>query len=201
MPSYGATITIDTATPFALRIRRALEQGELRAPIGEAGKLVTMRHFRDKEANPETHATAKRLGARPVGLFGQFARATSSRPDSAGAVVSIKHPAIRQRIEGGPIRSLGKLLTIPANAAAYGRSAGDFGGTLSLLYYKDRSGATKAALGTETKTKGKPPSRTVYFWLVRETKPQAPDPTAIPDAAAYAKGMEDAIGEWLQERI
>jgi hypothetical protein len=200
MISYGVSIKIDTASPFAARIRDALAQRRFRAPIAEAGKLVTMDHFRDKEADPSSHATANRLGAKPVGLFGRFAQATSSGATETGAVVSIKHEAIRQRIEGGQIRMIDKMLTIPANAAAYGKNVADFGGTLSLLFYRQKgTGALKAFLGTQEKRKKgeKQPRREVYFWLVRETKPQRPDPTVLPAPQTYFAGIDQHVGDWI----
>lgn len=215
MPAYGVTIRLDTATPGIERIRAGLAARAFHPAVGEALKLTAQKHFQDKEANPESHKTAARLGAKPTGLFAQFSRATSWRAGAEGVSVAITHPAIRQRIEGGPIRAVNaKFLTIPANAAAYGKTVGSFGSALKWGWYR-KDGELRGYLYLdqdvkETKTrmrKGKAKQVTktkfkagVYFWAVRETKPQKPDPTVIPNDAAFFAGLDASIGQWLEEQ-
>jgi len=216
MPAYGVSIKLDTATPGVERIRSALASREFAPAVGEALKLAAMNHFQAKEAAPATHKTANRLGAKPIGVYSEFARATSWKATASGVLITVTHPAIRQRIQGGEIKPTGdkEYLTIPAIGAAYGKRVRDFGYELEMGIFTDGWGRTGLGWGLRddfkvqkiTRRKGelKVTQKTkyragVYFWAVRSVN-QGPDNTVIPSDEQFFIGVEKAIGGWLQEQ-
>lgn len=216
MTAYGVSIRIDTATASVERIRAALAARTFRPAIGEAAKLTLQTHFRDKEADPDSHKTAARLSAQPTGVYSQFANATAYVLLDTGVGVSITHPAIQQRIRGGEIKPVNKQwLTIPAIGAAYGKSVADFGDVLQWRWYRSKSGELKGMLVLDadvkkTKTvrrKGKEKKidkvkyrSGVYFWAVKSVN-QAPDPSVLPTDEDLLTGIDAAVGSWLEEQI
>jgi len=215
MPAYGASIKIDTASIFVNRIRNAMNSKTYAPAIGEAGKLVLMNHFAGKESDSSSHATATRLGAKPIGLFSQFARSTSWKASGTGVLISIAHNAIRQRLEGGEIKPVkGKYLSLPAIAGAYGKRIADFGDTLKFGGFSDEQGRIRLGWGLREavkvkstfKRKGKDVTRErtkykpgVYFWAVRKVNQKA-DPTVLPGDGAFMTGLTEAVGDWLEEQ-
>lgn len=213
MAVYGISIR-DTASPFLRRLASESLKQELVPAIGEAGKRVLIDHFTTKQADPASHASAGRLGARPSGLFADFARSTSWAENSTGVELSVNHVAARQRYLGGTIKPVNsKFLTIPANSHAYGRRAREVGVTLKFMFAPDpTSGRMRPALvapDAVTKPTGKErkdgtrrertirPSG-VYYWLVRQTR-QNPDPTVLPTDNDFFKGIQEAAGSFLDK--
>lgn len=215
MTSFGVSIKLDTASPAIARIRDGLANRAFRPAIGEAGKLVLMEHFASKEADANAHRTANRLGARPTGLYAGFARATQYSETSTGVALSIKSDAIRQRLQGGAIKPVnGRYLSIPANAAAYGKRISDFGNDLVFGGFTDEQGRTRLGWGlrddvkvaktVRRKVKEKQVMKTkyksgVYFWAVRGVN-QPADPTVLPTKEAMLEGIDAAVGDWLEEQ-
>ncbi len=217
MPSYGVTIR-DTATGGVQRLQAALVSRQYAPALGEAGKLVITDHFARKEADPSTHRTAAQLGARPVGLFAQFVRGTNCQDTDTGIVITIENPAIRQRIEGGEIRPVNqKLLTIPANAAAYGKRAREF--RLEAFYFKNpesglvgflhspqniieqrirkrRSERARVTKGKMYVAKVTTQRAGIYYWLYSKV-PQDPDSTVLPEDSAFLDGITTALDGYL----
>lgn len=211
MAVYGISIR-DTASPFLKRLASDSITKDLLPAIGDAGKRVLVDHYTTKQADPASHASAGRLGARPSGLFADFARSTSWAENSTGVELSVNHVAARQRYLGGTIKPINsKYLTIPANSHAYGRRAREVGVTLKFMFAPDpTSGRMRPALvapDAVTKPTGKArkdgtrrertirPSG-VYYWLVRQAR-QNPDPTVLPTDNDLFKGIEAAAGKFL----
>lgn len=205
MPAYGVTIR-DTATPLA----RALErQGTRAAPVvGRAAAETTREHFRQKNLTADTHRSANIIGAKPSGLFNDFRNATSFEASGSDPAVVVRHPAIRQRIEGGRIEpGPGKeFLTEPAQAIAYGKRAREFPNLVFAWASHLQTGRTGFALvapsaiskevgrarrdGTK-RTKEIAPSG-VYFWLIRSAT-QRGDAGAIPSADQMQEGIASRL--------
>lgn len=85
------------------------------------------------------HATAERLGATPSGHLAQAARAVEGAPVTAeadSATITINHPGLVRAFRDVTILPKKKFLTIPLNALAYNRRAGQFAGELFVFKSK-----------------------------------------------------------------
>lgn len=139
---YRADIRIDTATPFMLQKVKQIRQERVNKQIGLAGRLALVEFFTKKNAEMKsatsTHQGNPKLGHSRPGLFEKFARATSYTATPSSVTLSVTHPAIRQRVKGGVIKPVRrKYLTIPARAAAYGKSAREAPVELEFAMVKD----------------------------------------------------------------
>ena len=97
--------------------------------MGEAVKEKTRDHLAALAAS--RHTTANRLGATPTGHLEEAARAVEDAPltaDVASASFVINHPGLSRAFHDVHIVPTGgkQFLTIPLNAIAYGRRAGEF---------------------------------------------------------------------------
>lgn len=139
----------------------------------EIARLV-QRHLRQRDA---THAHTYPEGGRRSRFWRKAAESVTFSVDPLGAMtVSVTQQGARLRYLGAPqgIAPVNaKALAIPASAAAYGRSPREFS-DLSVLVFKGRN---KAALVRRTEGSLVPE---VMYWLVKRTKPVAPDPTVLP---------------------
>lgn len=211
MPAYGVTIR-DTATPFVRALER--QTGSAGPVVGRAAAETTREHFRRKNLDPASHRSASALSAQPSGLFNQFRNATSFEATLTSASVVVRHAAIRQRIEGGTIEPGPgkKFLTIPAQAIAYGRRAGEFPQLVfawASHIQNRRSGfalVAPSAINKEVgrarrdgtrRTKEVAPSG-VYFWLVRRVR-QPADPTVIPDEQQMQAGVQALLDGYFPD--
>lgn len=213
MISGGASITIrDTATPVLDRLAVAMRRETYKPAVGQAGVRVLMDHLKDKNADQSSHSTANQLQARPSGLYADFARALSYSRSATGVVVSINHVAARQRYHGGTIKPVNaKMLTIPASAKSYGRSAGEFS---NLFVMSGKQGPFALAERESTdisiskdRRKGRSGMRVkagfqrgggIMFWLVRSVT-QQPDDTVLPAEDALISGIMSALEGWLKK--
>lgn len=116
------------------RVRNALaKRGPLHARIaGNVEKFTADYVFK---ISAYRHKSAERLGAKPTGFLERAARSIESSHDDEGATLSFPRNSGLGRAFGdveirpGPGK---KYLTIPVNAAAYGRSAREFQDLLAL---------------------------------------------------------------------
>jgi hypothetical protein len=215
--TYGASVRIDTASPTASAVVRGVARGAYRTAVGEAGKLVLIEHFAGKEAEAagasQTTSGRRKLGH--VGLYADFARSTSWQTTNDGIIISISHPAIRQRLLGGEIKPVnGKYLTLPARESMYGKRAAEAAVQLKYgIAYDDELQTWRKALIAEsavTKEVGRARKdgtrRTkvtaeagVYFWLVRRVS-QRPDPSVLPDDELMVERSVQALSGWVEEQ-
>jgi len=193
MISGGISITTDTATPMLNRLALALRRKEYRPAVGQAGVRVLMDHFADKNMDMNSHKTAERLGAQPTQLFAEFAKATSFSTHDRGITLSVTHPAARQRYHGGIVEPQNvTYLTIANTAAAYGRSAREFGDLLAVMFGRDRTGVVRpvALVDKDDRT-------SIYYWLVTSvTQPQ--DRSVLPNEDTLREGILEALRGWLK---
>lgn len=220
MPLYGATVTKDTARPELRSLQAHMRDREAISRVaGVAGTQVLRDHFTEREADPSSHTTAALLGARPVGLFAQFARGTHFETTADGVRLVVSHPAIMQRLKGGRILPTGgrRFLTVPANQFAYGRRAREVGVNL-VFAFAPRPGPGElkmmpALVAPEAVEKETGPARKdgtrrkktvrpsgVYYWLIRSATHSA-DPSTVPTNDAIRAGVEAQIDGWVRERI
>lgn len=181
----ATTITIKNQASAAIaRVSAAVSGARLNPQIGAAEVLLFKRHFLglppNKQGFPSTH------------FWADAARSTNFRLDPSGPVISINKQGIRQRRYGGQILPTGgrKYLTIPANAEAYGKRAGEFhnlriaklGGRLALVENQASEVSISKADKKGNRTVTWTASRTglvPFFWLVKAVN-QQPDPSILP---------------------
>jgi hypothetical protein len=159
----------------ALAAAGPLTQRESRAMAAEVARLV-QRHLRMRD---DTHAHRYPEGGRRSHFWRKAAQAVSFTGSPEEITVTIAHEGVRLRYAGAPngIRPVNaKALAIPANAEAYGRSPREFD-DLHLVVFKGKNRAALARLPHDDTRRME-----VFFWLVKATKPIAPDPTVIPPA-------------------
>jgi hypothetical protein len=104
MPAYGVSIR-DAATLWIDGVVGRI-RAEFRDAVGSAGVLILMNHFTEKESASRTSTVFP--SGRPKlghsGLYAAFARQTQYAVSGSGAILSVNHPAARQRFQGGDIR-------------------------------------------------------------------------------------------------
>lgn len=210
MAAYGIVIRDLGTTAFLQALQESVDRETFIEPIGEAGTRVLKDHFRKKNLDAGSHKSAQRLGAQPSGLFEQFHNATSHQRQGSSSVLSVNHPAVRQRFEGGDIRPVNSgFLTIPAQAAAYGTRAREAGITLAFMYAPDEQGRWRRALvapsavtretgkarkdGTRRRVVIKPSG--IWYWLVRKVH-QLADPSVLPTRTEILDGIKTGLESW-----
>lgn len=173
----------DAATPSLRALAAAMaDRKPLHAALGKRAETDLRAHFAAREREPNRRNWPKQH------LWARIRTATAMvSADSSGATVAIAHPAMAQKVYGGTITPKeGKYLTLPAIAAAYGRSPLAVDG-LEVFWGRDGGETRPRALGKEG---------TVWYWLVRSVT-QDPDPDALPPRAAFARGLADEAGEFF----
>lgn len=102
--------------------------------MGDAVQITIVEHLR--MLNESRHDTANRLGATPSGFIGtavNAAEAAAINPDADGVTLTLRHPVIARAFRDITIvPKTAKALTIPINAIAYNRRAGQFEGLFRL---------------------------------------------------------------------
>jgi hypothetical protein len=214
MYSLQVQIGRDTLSPAISAIAAGLEARRYLPVVGQACANVFRAHYAALQSDPSRHSTASALGAKPSGLYADFARATSYLVDGDSVEVGVSHVAARQRLRGGPIRPVNaRSLTIPANSLAYGKRAADFAGRLVFMWAPDPKRGDRwrpalvapEAVTKEVGKKRKDGTRRrktvapsgVYFWLVWAVRAQAPDPTVLPPERDLAEAVRSSLTDWL----
>lgn len=212
MPSYGVTFQ-EPASPRLTRLLAGIEREDYKRPVGNAARLCLKNHFASLSADGSQHKSAVAVGATPSNLYEKFADQTSYEPTGSGIVVSINHPAVRQRLKGGTIRPVNKtFLTIAANAYAYNHRASQVGVTLKFMYARDelRNCLRPALVAPDAVTKdtgkarkdGTRRQRTIrpsgiYYWLVKSVT-QGPNPGVLPDREKLMTDVTTALQVWAR---
>jgi hypothetical protein len=157
--------------------------------------VVTTRDYLVQLAQTR-HATANRLGAEPTGHLSRAAESVSGTSDGNGATVDITSPGFG-RVAGDItiVPKEGKYLTIPANAAAYGKRASEvaqaFGDLRPITFGKDGAHALVINRGT-----GKDRQTIVFYWLV-ESVLLKQDRTLLPSNEVYAQVLTDGAKDFF----
>lgn len=215
--SLGIDITVsDTATPFLHELHEQLtDLTGLNGYIASTGEAGTRQYIRAAAA--DRHSTASSLGAQPTNYLSKSADLTESRHDAQGATITV-HGAIFQRTFGDVTVTAKKSqwLTIPATAAAYGKSAREFNDLRVQFFGKGLMGLVKAeqsAVGTRRRSgfshdqdiagRSSAPLKSaarpeVYYWLKKSVVlPQ--DRGLLPSLEQYTAGAELAARDYLRK--
>lgn len=172
------------------RVRRiAAQVRNPRALFADVGRRVAnelRKHYRDLDAKHPN-----RMGGKRVHFWNQVRSSVSdAKATSRGAKIIISHPAILQKLYGGTIKSDDKLLAIPANAAAYGRSPRVMGDRIRFVLF-GRTG-TKALVDRS--------SGQVMYWL-KEQVTQKAFPNTLPKESDLARAIEDTAQKHLNRLL
>ena len=190
--------THDTASPALAALESMLTPGQIAASVGEAEAALFQDNFRKNGTNKNHWPT--------TGFWPRAAGTTSWQATDDGVTISVNQTGVRQRFLGGPIQAKNghKYLTIPACAAAYGKTAGDFSNLKPVPYISNGhlAFALVEADAVSTRRKNKSASSDlagggVYFWLVQSVN-QAPDPTVLPDESEIRQTASDAIQSLIE---
>lgn len=190
------------AARFLAQVTSQLQPSRLMPRVGGSAQRLTQRHLRrlDRER-------PNQLGGRRTNFYGKAARGTFFTVAPEGVVVTVGQQGMRQRFAGGVITPVkARFLTIPATAEAHGKRAGEFsdlkftiipGQGPALVRASDqfKSLGAKRKDGTR-RQKQVSSAGDVVFWL-RKRVTQRPDPTVIPDAAAYGTAIASDLATWL----
>lgn len=203
----------DAATPALHALHaRLTERSELNAYIATSAEAGTRQYI--TRIADVTHATAQRLGASPTGYLSKRAQLTESSHNADAATVTVSGGIFKRVFGPVTVRAKrSKWLTIPATAAAYGKSAREFNdlrvqffgkGLMGLVKAEQSSLGTRARAGFETErnTRRAPLLNAgrgdVYFWL-KKSVVLPKDDTLLPDKQAFADMGELAARVYLRK--
>lgn len=205
------TITIHDGATYALtKIADGLtNRRPLNAAVGKRGESELREHFRERNQEPNKKGWPKQ------DFWNRIRKATAlSSVDESGATLTISDPAIAQKVHGGDIvPKEGKYLTIPAIAAAAGRSARTFQNLEPLIrwingsrraialverrasnitYGKERKDGSRSVTHVSSSIGG------VIFWLVEKVH-QNRDPRALPSRDKMETALRDEARIYVED--
>jgi hypothetical protein len=158
-----------------------------------AGRLKG--HFNTKQKTNRNN-----LGGKPTNFWGQVSDSVNQPEIEAGGTlvrVSISHPAIRQKLEGGVIRAKrSKALTIPVAKEAYGTTVSDWENAGVHLFVIGGRGQTAGRGLLAAAQKG---GKVKVLFLLRTQVNQKPDPTALPDKVALNAALVAKAREYVAQ--
>ena len=156
----------DTATPALQAARERYGGRTANVAMAEFVAERIREHLRVKNLEPN------KLNAPKTNFYAQARDATFTEVSETDAIIYIAKDGMRQRYLGGKINPVNaKALTIP-KAAAYGRTAREFGGELRFVLINRGNLIGLLKLGDDA-------DAPVMFLLVKQVK-QDPDPTVLP---------------------
>ena len=209
-PIMQLTVT-GNAGPAVAALLGSLRRPEPVLQVGAQAIVRALRdHFRTRDAQPN------RQGWPKTHFWRQFSRGVGvASTSNTEAVVSVAHPAIRHKIEGGTITpKRGKFLAIPAMAAAYAAGSPREGAApdnLAFAYSQHPQGGWRPSLVVQTdvvKEVGKPrkdgtrrsklvrQAGEIWYWLVRSAT-QAPDPDTLPSPELLESAARGSMLDFL----
>ncbi len=209
----SVAVNVTSSGPAArllAQVTSQLQPSRLLPRVGGIAQRLTQRHLRrlDRER-------PNQLGGRRTNFYGKAARGTFFTVAPEGVVVTVGQQGMRQRFAGGVITPVkARFLTIPATAEAHGKRAGEFSdlkfavipgqglalvrrqATQTKVVKTKQLGRFKAADITNASLQTTGGGLEVIFWR-RKRVTQRPDPTVIPDAAAYGTAIASDLATWL----
>jgi len=161
------------------------------AAAGRAGANELKRHYREKDKTEPN-----KLGGKRTHFWLAVSRAVQAPITSdTESRISINHPAIAQKVRGGPIvPKRAKALTIPVAPEAYGRRASTFEAETGLklfVFKKDNCAFLAAADGKGVR---------VYYVLSQGVN-QLPDPTAMPEPRRFQSVILRAAASAMRRQL
>jgi hypothetical protein len=178
----------DGATPELEAMLARIRPGSgLGKAMGRGLANVLKAHFRSRNAD-----SPNKLGGKRTNFWSRVAQGVQNPvAESAGVSVTVSHPAIRQKYQGGTIKAKpGKALAIPVAPQAHGKSPRVFN-NLTLLIV----GPKKTALLAK-KERGK--DRFTTYYILKKQVTQAKDPRTLPRDSAMLEGAAAAGRTWLK---
>lgn len=150
----------------------------IRKVAAHAAARRTQDHF--------TKLAGERHRSGAFNFYASAARQTTGRVQGNDVIISVDHTGIGLRYFGGTVRPGAgkKYLTIPADSAAHGKTAREFGNTL-FFFRSRKTGAAGLAKRGEKNLR-------VMFWLVKKTD-HTPDPTVLPTEQEYFDAVEPVV--------
>lgn len=196
----------DTATPAISRLlAQCKNPADALKAAGKRVEILLRDHFQIRN-----DTSANRQGWPRSNFWLGVKKATviqSTTPDEA--VISIAHPAIRHKVEGGTIKpKRRKYLAIPGSAQAYAAGAPSEGAhpPLKFAFSPHPDGGMRPSLvldpsvgRTVGKRKKKPAPSGVWYWLIRKAE-QAADPNALPSSDLIQIAAKQGILQFLKGR-
>ena len=183
----------DTATPKLAELTARLRDRQALHGAVAAKEEVMFREYLRGQASLR-HKSARALDAQPTGEMERAAQSPEGTATSSGAQIALKPGHLFARtFQDVEIRPSGgkKYLTIPAATAAYGRRAGQFGGSLRFL----RVGPNKTpVLALDT---GNSTLQTMYRLVARVRQKQ--DRTLLPPDADITQTAEEAAKDYIMD--
>lgn len=179
----SSTIDIrDNATPALKSLLDSCTGPNINPVVGRAGVNFLRIHFRRLNAE-----RPNKLGGERTNFYAQAARGTNYTLLPDGVILGINQVGIRQRFYGGKIEAGNppKNLTIPADAEAYGKRAGEF---YNLRFCMNPKTGKK---WLADKTTGK-----ILFWL-KPSVDQKADPTVLPTDQELSDHIVRELGGYL----
>lgn len=178
-------VSKNTLSPAASRLRNALDPHQLAVVAARSGAALYVSQFEKLAA--ERH---RGLSAAPHNFYATAARMTNGTASGNIATIQVDGPAgIRQRYLGGEIRAVNyPYLFIPLSGTpAEGRTAGDFTGTLVVIW----NALTKKGVAKQRGKDG------LVLFALRESITQSPDDTVLPSSDALSGAIRSAIAKRL----
>jgi hypothetical protein len=208
---------VDRATPAINKLDAKLIDDSVKHSAGASVMRQILDHL---TALDEERPNA--LGGRRTHFYAKAGKSTHYEITDTGAIVSINHIGIAQRLRGGEITPVNsKYLTIPARAEAHGRRAREFN-NLEILYNRNGPYAlaereyTTFAFKKGKKGKagrdiwGKPERDIserllyrashgggIFYWLVKSVT-QEGDPTVLPDEDSMEEAVISRVSNYIE---
>lgn len=185
-------MTVDVIVPESLtRFMQRLKgagRHELFAAAGNAVSVLINRYLKNVVA-PTHHRTADNLGATPTGHY--EARTTFSA-DSSSATVTIPIPGISKAFKNLTITPKNApFLTLPLNAVAYGKRAGEVRRLGWMIFRPAAKGAHRMESGKFDRYQdvllGTKDGETIPLYLLKKRVNQKQDRSLLPSDAAISQ--------------
>lgn len=170
----------------------------LREDLGRRCANELREHFTKRNVE----GPRNKLGATSSGFWGEIGgKVDDGRVTGEDVVISIADPRFAQRFYGGPIKMDDHLLAIPARTEAYGKSPRLFS-NLKFVFFEHSAALiqfkpTEKKKPGEKRIGGKQDQGIVFYWLVKETRPQAADPDALPSRESLTAALLDTAAKHL----
>ena len=199
-------VTHDDATPGLQALKAQLSPARIAAELGPRLTRLMQRNFRTLGTNKQGWPSTQ--------FWAHAAQATNWQPTNSGLDIICGQIGVRQRLLGGTIKPVNAgALTIPADPAAYGKTAREFSNLHFSLVMNPQTGHIQPALveaaasevkfgkikkdGTRKVTHTASTLGThVMYWLCKSVT-QQPNPAVLPPDeqwnAEFDKGMQNLL--------
>ena len=183
---------IDQATPQLQALIKRVENPLAGLRIaGRYVQILLKQHFQEKHKTNPNKFGAPRTNYW-LGVSDAVNKPVDSGPDSV--TVSISHPSFIQKVDPRPIEAKRhRYITIPLRSEAYARRAAQLEIALGIKLF-----VITAKTGNKFLVDRGGSDRTLrFFYLLRKSVNQKPDPTALPPEQKLNDVAMKAFGDWV----